>query len=119
MVRRIGIGSDLSLLKQKVLHDPHPHPRIPRPHRPRPVRRDAAGVGGGVGRLTMTLDDLAEDRSLKRQVFESLGARNTYGLTIKEQTALDIEYEHAKRAWEKANAAYLQACADACSQRTC
>jgi hypothetical protein len=61
----------------------------------------------------MTLDELAEDRSRKSSVVQALRARNCYGLSVSEQTKLDVECARAQRELDAANAAYHRAVADA------
>lgn len=64
----------------------------------------------------MILDELAEYRSRKRSIIQALGARNTYNLSVSEQTKLDVEYARAQREFNAADAAYRRAVQDAVSQ---
>ena len=65
--------------------------------------------------MTMTLDELAADRSRKSSIVQALGARNCYGLSVSEQIKLDVECARAQRELDEANAAYHRAVTDAAS----
>jgi DNA-binding HxlR family transcriptional regulator len=48
------------------------------------------------------IEGLAAEESRRRQIYEAVGMRNTYGLTQAERTVLDIEYAKARAAWAEA-----------------